>query len=212
MLRQGLAVMIVVLAWGSSIGAAAAQHERPYEFNETSVAVSIERFMGIDYTDFEGPGGGDLSARLLLNAAEPVPTSYARAGVDVFLHRLSIGLAGGVAQGISGDAVALLAPRVGYLFGLTPALGLWLRGGVFYTNEGPNYFGVYAEAARLAAALGLGVNAGHDLDLDNLTLFRTLPHLDEVSIGHALISHALFVGLDQAVREYLAALAGSPGG
>jgi len=69
-------------------------------------------------------------------------------------------------------------------------------------------FGVYAEAARLAASLGLGVNAGHDLDLDNLTLFRTLPHLDEVSIGHALISHALFVGLDTAVRDYLTALAG----
>ncbi|HEV8395458.1 MAG TPA: pyridoxine 5'-phosphate synthase [Vicinamibacterales bacterium] len=73
-------------------------------------------------------------------------------------------------------------------------------------------FGVYAEAARLAASLGLGVNAGHDLDLDNLTLFRTLPHLDEVSIGHALISHALFVGLDQAVREYLAALEGPQAG
>ncbi len=40
---------------------------------------------------------------------------------------------------------------------------------------------------RLAHALGLGVNAGHDLDLDNLVLFRTLPHLDEVSIGHALV-------------------------
>jgi pyridoxine 5-phosphate synthase len=67
-------------------------------------------------------------------------------------------------------------------------------------------FGVYAEAATLAASLGLGVNAGHDLDLDNLTLFRTLPHLDEVSIGHALVSHALFVGLDRAVRDYLGAL------
>jgi pyridoxine 5-phosphate synthase len=67
-------------------------------------------------------------------------------------------------------------------------------------------FGAYATAAALAASLGLGVNAGHDLDLDNLRLFRTLPHLDEVSIGHALISHALFVGLDRAVRDYLGAL------
>ena len=50
------------------------------------------------------------------------------------------------------------------------------------------------------------MNAGHDLDLFNLTLFRTLPHLDEVSIGHALISRALFVGLDRSVRDYLAAL------
>jgi pyridoxine 5-phosphate synthase len=65
----------------------------------------------------------------------------------------------------------------------------------------------YAEAAGLAHTLGLGVNAGHDLDLHNLPLFRTLPHLDEVSIGHALISHALFVGLDTSVREYLDVLA-----
>jgi pyridoxine 5-phosphate synthase len=69
-------------------------------------------------------------------------------------------------------------------------------------------FGRYVEAANLAHALGLGINAGHDLDLDNLVLFRTLPHLDEVSIGHALISHALYVGLDQAVRDYLRACDG----
>ena len=64
----------------------------------------------------------------------------------------------------------------------------------------------YVEAARAAHDLGVGVNAGHDLDLRNLTLFRSLPYLDEVSIGHALISHALFVGLRQSVRDYLTAL------
>jgi pyridoxine 5-phosphate synthase len=64
-------------------------------------------------------------------------------------------------------------------------------------------FARYREAAVLADELGLGINAGHDLDLDNLPLFRTLPHLDEVSIGHALISRALWVGLDRAVRDYL---------
>jgi pyridoxine 5-phosphate synthase len=69
-------------------------------------------------------------------------------------------------------------------------------------------FASYAAAARLAHGLGLGVNAGHDLDLRNLVLFRALPDLAEVSIGHALISHALFVGLDRAVRDYLAAVAG----
>ena len=63
----------------------------------------------------------------------------------------------------------------------------------------------YIEAANLAHALGLGINAGHDLDLKNLVLFRQLPYLDEVSIGHALISHALYVGLDRAVRDYLRA-------
>jgi pyridoxine 5-phosphate synthase len=68
-------------------------------------------------------------------------------------------------------------------------------------------FDRYARAAMLAHERGLGVNAGHDLDLQNLVPFRALPYLDEVSIGHALISHALFVGLDRSVRDYLAVLA-----
>lgn len=70
-------------------------------------------------------------------------------------------------------------------------------------QQGAAAFSSYAAASELAHGLGLGVNAGHDLDLANLPLFRTLPHLDEVSIGHALISRALWVGLDRAVRDYL---------
>jgi pyridoxine 5-phosphate synthase len=69
-------------------------------------------------------------------------------------------------------------------------------------------FAQYADAANLAHSLGLGVNAGHDLDLGNLTLFRDLPFLDEVSIGHAIMSRALFAGLSTVVREYLQVLAG----
>ena len=69
-------------------------------------------------------------------------------------------------------------------------------------------FASYARAAEVAHSLGMGVNAGHDLDLVNLVMFRRLPHLDEVSIGHALISHAIFVGLSRSVREYLDVLAG----
>ena len=76
----------------------------------------------------------------------------------------------------------------------------------FNTMEGERSFKTYAAAAELADSLGMGVNAGHDLDLHNLELFRRLPHLAEVSIGHALISHALFVGLQKSVREYLDAL------
>jgi pyridoxine 5-phosphate synthase len=68
-------------------------------------------------------------------------------------------------------------------------------------------FARYVAAAELAHELGMGVNAGHDLDLDNLAIFRRLPHLDEVSIGHAIISRAVFVGLDTVVREYLSVLA-----
>jgi pyridoxine 5-phosphate synthase len=73
-------------------------------------------------------------------------------------------------------------------------------------SEGRRSFDTYVRAAELAHSLGMGVNAGHDLDLENLRLFRTLPHLDEVSIGHALVSHALWVGLDRAVKDYLKVL------
>jgi pyridoxine 5-phosphate synthase len=73
-------------------------------------------------------------------------------------------------------------------------------------DEARRAFQTYVSAASLAHALELGVNAGHDLDLQNLVVFRTLPYLDEVSIGHALISHALFVGLTRSVRDYLAVL------
>lgn len=71
---------------------------------------------------------------------------------------------------------------------------------------GRTSFASYVQAARLAHDLKLGINAGHDLDLNNLVLFKQLPHLDEVSIGHALISHAIWVGLDRAVRDYLSAV------
>lgn len=65
----------------------------------------------------------------------------------------------------------------------------------------------YHLAAETAQAAGLGLNAGHDLNLENLPfLARTLPGLAEVSIGHALIADALYVGLDGAVRAYLTAL------
>ncbi|RPI55929.1 MAG: pyridoxine 5'-phosphate synthase [Acidobacteria bacterium] len=76
----------------------------------------------------------------------------------------------------------------------------------FEAGRGDASLKTYADAAALAHSLGLGVNAGHDLDLNNLRLFHRLPHLEEVSIGHALISHALYVGLDRAVRDYLDAL------
>jgi len=69
----------------------------------------------------------------------------------------------------------------------------------------------YVHAARIAHDEGLGINAGHDLDLRNLTVFHALPNLDEVSIGHALIAHALYVGLHTSVRDYLTALEGRHG-
>ena len=66
----------------------------------------------------------------------------------------------------------------------------------------------FIEASKAARQVGLGVNAGHDLNLDNLKYFHDrLPHLNEVSIGHALISDALYLGLEETIRRYKAALA-----
>ena len=65
----------------------------------------------------------------------------------------------------------------------------------------------YVEASRIAHAAGLGVNAGHDLNADNLAYFaQSLPYLDEVSIGHAQIVRALDVGTARSVAELLEAL------
>lgn len=62
----------------------------------------------------------------------------------------------------------------------------------------------YMEAGRLADELGLGLNAGHDLNLDNLNyLYKNIPNLKEVSIGHALISDALYYGLKDTIQKYL---------
>lgn len=63
----------------------------------------------------------------------------------------------------------------------------------------------YARTAARARELGLGLNAGHDLSLENLEYFiRTIPWTDEVSIGHALISDALYMGLEKTIKAYLA--------
>jgi pyridoxine 5-phosphate synthase len=61
----------------------------------------------------------------------------------------------------------------------------------------------YVEVAEIAQALGLGLNAGHDLDLHNLAFLKqSIPYLDEVSIGHALVCDALYYGLENTIQMY----------
>ena len=73
-----------------------------------------------------------------------------------------------------------------------------------YANENTNAIQPYAEAAALANQFNLGVNAGHDLSLDNIAFFaKNIPGLLEVSIGHALISESLYLGLENVVQMYL---------
>ncbi|WP_029905318.1 pyridoxine 5'-phosphate synthase [Prevotella sp. 10(H)] len=74
---------------------------------------------------------------------------------------------------------------------------------VGYTKNRDEAVAPFVEAARLAKKLGLGVNAGHDLSLENLHfLYKNIPWLDEVSIGHALISDALYLGLEKTIKAY----------
>lgn len=76
-----------------------------------------------------------------------------------------------------------------------------------FANANKNAVKPYADAALFADDLGLGINAGHDLSLDNIEFFNnSVPHLMEVSIGHALIAEALYIGLEETIHKYLALL------
>ena len=73
-----------------------------------------------------------------------------------------------------------------------------------YSSSPDKAVAEYRKAAIRAYELGMGINAGHDLNLDNLAYFhKHIPHLAEVSIGHALISDALYFGLENTVQLYL---------
>ena len=73
-----------------------------------------------------------------------------------------------------------------------------------YKNNPEEAIDAYHKAAHRAHKYALGINAGHDLNLDNLAYFhKNIPHLLEVSIGHALISDALYLGLENTIQLYL---------
>jgi pyridoxine 5-phosphate synthase len=73
-----------------------------------------------------------------------------------------------------------------------------------YRKDRNNAIRPYVESARVAKQIGLGINAGHDLDLHNLKFLKdNISYLDEVSIGHALICDALYYGLENTIQLYL---------
>lgn len=72
-----------------------------------------------------------------------------------------------------------------------------------YPHDREKAIAPFLEAARVAKKLGLGLNAGHDLSLENLKYLHTIiPWIDEVSIGHALIADALYLGLENTIKAY----------
>lgn len=93
---------------------------------------------------------------------------------------------------IGADRIELYTGPFAYLFEQNP--------------KNMTVFDQHCKAAELAHDLGLGVNAGHDLNLDNLTLYKNLPHLAEVSIGHAFTIDSLDYGIETAVSKYQIAL------
>ena len=86
----------------------------------------------------------------------------------------------------------------------TDRIELYTEGyAVGYSVDKEKAVAPFIETAKAAHEAGLGINAGHDLNLDNLKYFaQQVPYLDEVSIGHALISDALYFGLENAVQMY----------
>lgn len=91
----------------------------------------------------------------------------------------------------------------------TDRIELYTEGYATHYHQGKELaIAPYIEAAKIAHDAGLGINAGHDLDLHNLKYFaENIPALDEVSIGHALISDALYYGLENTIQMYLRQLA-----
>jgi len=139
------------------------------------------------FTSDHGWDLGKDAARLA-----PVMSELKALGVRVSLFMDPVPAAMAKAAGLGADRVELYTEPYARAFGGADRQAT-LRG--------------YAEAARAAQAAGLGVNAGHDLNTDNLPAFLSgVPGVLEVSIGHALIADALERGLAEAVRRYLEAI------
>src|SRR5207245_8663294 len=120
---------------------------------------------------------------------EPVITELKTLGVRVSLFMDPVAEAMTAAAGLGADRIELYTEPYAVAFG---------------TADQEAVLGRYAEAARAAQRAGLGVNAGHDLNLDNLPVFlRAVPKVLEVSIGQALISDSLEFGLAASVRRYV---------
>lgn len=80
-----------------------------------------------------------------------------------------------------------------------------------FPKDPPGAVAPYVKAAKVARETGIGLNAGHDLNLENLRYFsQNIPSLDEVSIGHALICDALYLGIAETIRQYREALRPDP--
>lgn len=136
---------------------------------------------------------GGLDAAGQLDALRPSVTSLRAAGIRVSMF-------------IEPDQTQIEASR---------ALGaemVELHTGAFANAQGEarqRELARLIDAAKFAHAQSLQVNAGHGINYENIELIRTVPHLAELNIGHSIVSRAVFVGLEQAVKEMIAGMRGS---
>mgnify|MGYP006286339565 CR=1 FL=1 len=164
--------------------------------NLMDVVLSLRPDQATFVPDSEGQFTSDHGWRFPQDAARlrPLIAQTRAAGVRVSLFMDPEPEQMGLAHEVGADRVELYTEPYAQAFG---------------TPRQSEVLARYRERARAARAAGLGVNAGHDLNLDNLTPFLTsVGEVDEVSIGHALISDALERGYTETVRAYLACIPG----
>lgn len=183
---------------------AALCHERGVEFNlegdsrpallELAIEVRATQFTLVPVTPGEvtSDHGWDLPAQHELLAPLLARARAAGLRTAIFMDPIAANMA--AAARVGAQRVELYTEPYAAAFGTTGAEA------AFAQLQG---------AARAAHQLGLGVNAGHDLDLRNTPrLAREIPEMLELSIGHALLADALYLGLDETLRRYLAACRG----
>jgi pyridoxine 5-phosphate synthase len=140
---------------------------------------------------FTSDHGWDMAADA--ERLKPIVDEAHALGVRVSLFMDPLPQAMQAVRGVGADRIEL------YTEGYASAFG---------TARQDEVLRAYADTARAALAIGLGVNAGHDLNRDNLTTFlRAVPGVSEVSIGHAFIADALELGYDATTKAYLASIA-----
>lgn len=141
---------------------------------------------------FTSDHGWDLADAAVRERLRPLVAEARALGVRVSLFMDPVPALMAQARAVGADRVELYTE---------PYAAAWAGGDA---PAGRGELDRYAAAASAALAAGLGVNAGHDLNRDNLTPFlRAVPGVAEVSIGHALIADALELGYDATVRDYL---------
>ncbi|WP_210413304.1 pyridoxine 5'-phosphate synthase [Leptospira brenneri] len=137
--------------------------------------------------------GFDLKNKTVFQTLEPMVKKLTQAGIRISLFMETDFLQYPLVKELGAQRIELYTGPFANAYDRSP-------------EEGKFSFKSYETAATEANKLGLAVNAGHDLDTNNLKIFAKLPHLAEVSIGHRLVSQSLIDGMETTIQNYLKVL------